>query len=66
VGLEYLDNVVAHYDIPFVAIGGIKRNNIKEVVARGAKTVCLVTEIIGAKDIKKRIKEIKQIAGEVK
>ena len=31
-----------------------------------AKTVCLVTEIIGARNIEKRIKEIKFILGEVK
>lgn len=66
VGFEYLEHVVVHYDIPFVAIGGIKRHNLSEVVSRGAKTVCLVTEIIGAQDIKKRIKEIKQIVGETK
>ncbi len=66
VGLEYLEHVAATHDIPFVAIGGIKRNNLRDVIVRGAKTVCLVTEIIGAEDIKIRIKEIKQIAGEVK
>jgi thiamine-phosphate pyrophosphorylase len=65
VGFEYLEHVVATHDVPFVAIGGIKRNNLKEVASRGAKTICLVTEIISAEDIKKRIKEIKQILGEV-
>ena len=64
VGFEYLEYVVATHDVPFVAIGGIKRDNLPEVVSRGAKTVCLVTEIISAEDIKKRIKEIKQILGE--
>lgn len=61
VGLEYLDHVTANIPIPFVAIGGIKRHNLAQVAARGAKTVCLVTEIIGARDIKKRIKEIRAI-----
>ncbi len=66
VGFEYLDHVVATHDIPFVAIGGIKLANLKDVLARGVKTVCLVTEIIGAKNIKERISEIKNILGEVK
>lgn len=61
VGLGYLDYVVKNHDIPFVAIGGIKRDNLPEVLARGAKTVCLVTEIIGAENIGKRIKEIQEI-----
>ncbi|HCY87932.1 MAG TPA: thiamine phosphate synthase [Desulfobacteraceae bacterium] len=62
VGLDYLSHVVANHTIPFVAIGGIKRHNIKAVAARGASTICLVTEIIGAEDIKERIQEIKRIA----
>ena len=61
VGLEYLEYVAKNYDVPFVAIGGIKRNNLPEVLARGAKTICLVTEIIGAKDIGQRIREIQEI-----
>lgn len=64
VGFEYLDHVVATHTIPFVAIGGIKRDNLGEVVKRGAKTVCLVTEIIGADDIDKRVNEIRNILGE--
>jgi len=66
VGLEYLEHVVKNHDIPFVAIGGIKRHNLRDVLSRGAETICLVTEIIGAQNIEKRIKEIKQIIGEVK
>ncbi len=66
VGLDYLDHVAANHEIPFVAIGGIKRSNLRDVVARGAKTVCLVTEIISAKNIEKRIKEIKDIILKIK
>lgn len=51
VGLGYLEYVVQNLSIPFVAIGGIKTGNIGEVIRRGAKTVCLVTEIVGAEDI---------------
>ncbi len=51
VGLTYLDHVVTHSTLPFVAIGGIKEHNIKEVLSHGATTVCLVTEIVGATDI---------------
>lgn len=51
VGLRYLDWVVANLDLPFTAIGGIKAHNIAEVAAHGARTVSLVTEIVGAPDI---------------
>lgn len=51
VGLEYLCYVVEHLDIPFVAIGGVKEHNLEEVIKAGAKTVALVTEIVGSEDI---------------
>lgn len=51
VGLGYLEHAVATCPLPFVAIGGIKEHNLPSVLMRGAKTVCLVTEIVGAKDI---------------
>jgi thiamine-phosphate pyrophosphorylase len=58
VGLQYLDYVIANLSIPFVAIGGIKTHNIKEVCQRGAKTICLVTEIVGAEDIAATVRHI--------
>ncbi len=61
VGLEYLEYVVANIKLPFVAIGGIKKYNVHEIVSRGARTVCLVTEIIGAENIAQQIKEIREI-----
>ncbi len=61
VGFDYLDHVVAGLSIPFVAIGGIKRHNIRSVADRGTSTICLVTEIISTSDIKKRINEIRNI-----
>ena len=65
VGLSYLEHVAATHKVSFVAIGGIKRHNLKDVVDRGAKTICMVTEIIGADHIEKRVKEIKDIIGDV-
>ncbi len=60
VGLEYLEYVANNIDIPFVAIGGIKEHNIEEVVARGARCAALITEIVGAESIEKKIKSIRQ------
>lgn len=51
VGLDYLDYVLREIPLPAVAIGGIKLHNIDQVIERGARTVCLVTEIVGADDI---------------
>ena len=35
VGLGYLDYVVSHHKIPFVAIGGVKESNVAEVIKHG-------------------------------
>ena len=51
VGLGYLDHVVRNIPLPAVAIGGIKLHNIDQVLAKGARSICLVTEIVEAKDI---------------
>jgi thiamine-phosphate pyrophosphorylase len=68
VGFEYLDHVVQHYpEMSFVAIGGIKANNVGEVAGHGAKCISLVTEITGAENIAGKIKEIRiEIEGEQK
>jgi thiamine-phosphate pyrophosphorylase len=60
VGLDYLSYVVRNISIPHVAIGGIKENNMNEVIGRGAKCLAMVTEIVGADDIEEKIKTIKQ------
>ena len=59
VGFAYLDHVVASHTLPFVAIGGIKEHNIAGVKARGVETIALVTEIVGAEDIAKTVKNIR-------
>jgi thiamine-phosphate pyrophosphorylase len=59
VGFTYLEWVVKNISLPFVAIGGIKLDNIDQIVGRGAGTICLVTEIVGATDIAARIEELK-------
>lgn len=60
VGLQYLDYVVKNHDIPFVAIGGIKLSNIAQVKKRGAKCICLITEIVGSPDIKGTVEMIRK------
>ncbi|MBI5552311.1 MAG: thiamine phosphate synthase [Desulfobacterales bacterium] len=59
VGFAYLEHVARHSPLPFAAIGGIKEGNIAEVVKRGAKSVCLVTEIVGAADIAAKVRQLR-------
>ena len=59
VGLEYLEYVIKNIQIPFVAIGGIKVDNIAQVAELGAKCISVVTDITTALDIPKRVKELR-------
>lgn len=61
VGLSYLEWAVENAEIPFVAIGGIKEHNIAEVAARGAKCICLVSEITESPDIRGKIGKLLSI-----
>ena len=38
-------------DLPFTVMGGIKRNHIQDIVAKGARRIAVVTALTQAKDI---------------
>lgn len=59
VGFEYLDWAAANTSLPFVAIGGIKVWNIREVAAHGARCCAMVSELVGAPDIGAKVREAK-------
>lgn len=61
VGLAYLEYVVNNIPLPFVAIGGIKENNISEVVAGGAQCIAMVTEITQAHNMGAKISNLRRV-----
>jgi len=61
VGLNYIDFVRQNINLPFVAIGGIKINNIKEVISHGAYCIAMVTEILESDDIEDKLNKINKI-----
>lgn len=60
VGLGYLEYAVKNLHLPFTAIGGIKEYNLHEIISRGAKNVCLVSDIVGADNITEKVKELQK------
>lgn len=60
VGLEYVEFAARNIPIPFVAIGGIKEDNIAQVAGAGAGCIALVREIVGAPDIGRKIMDIRR------
>ncbi len=59
VTLEYLDWIVEHCPLPFAAIGGINRGNIREVIAHGASCCAMISELNGAPDVTARVAELR-------
>lgn len=61
VGLGYLEYAVKNLHLPFTAIGGIKEHNLHEIISRGTKNVCLVSDIVGADNITEKVKELQKL-----
>jgi thiamine-phosphate pyrophosphorylase len=60
VGLEFVRYVATNSNLPFVAIGGIKEHNIAKVASAGAKTIAVVSDIVGADDIKAKVHSLRK------
>lgn len=60
VGFAYLDWAAVNAPLPFVAIGGIKESNIYEVARHGANCCALVSELVGALDIKQKVRKLRE------
>ena len=51
VGTDSITEIAPHLTIPFTCMGGIKLNNIGEVVRHGARHVAVVTAVTEAPDV---------------
>lgn len=56
-GVDIIRKAKDEISIPVFAIGGIKKDRIKEVLDAGADGVALISGILGAKDIKEKAGE---------
>jgi thiamine-phosphate pyrophosphorylase len=60
VTLEYVRWAAANVKIPWFAIGGINLKTLDEVLAVGARRICVVSAILNASDIAEACKEFKE------
>lgn len=58
VGLELISQVKETIDLPVVAIGGINKDNVGEVIRAGADMVAVIRAVVGAADIEKATREL--------
>jgi thiamine-phosphate pyrophosphorylase len=59
VTLEYVRWAAANLRIPWFAIGGITLDNVDEVVAAGARRICVVSAILCAEDLAAACRKLK-------
>jgi thiamine-phosphate pyrophosphorylase len=59
VTLAYVRWAAAHVQIPWFAIGGITLQNLDEVLAAGARRICVVSAILNAPDIAAACRQFK-------
>jgi thiamine-phosphate pyrophosphorylase len=60
VTLNYVRWAAANVKIPWFAIGGINLANLEEVLAAGARRICVVSAILNSEDVTARCREFKQ------
>ena len=63
VTLEYVRWAAANINIPWFAIGGINLRTLDEVLAAGARRICVVSAILNVPDVTKACAEFKQRLG---
>jgi thiamine-phosphate pyrophosphorylase len=59
VTLEYVRWAAENVNIPWFAIGGITLGNLDDVLAAGAKSICVVSAILNAPDVAKACSEFR-------
>ena len=60
VTVDYVRWAAVHVKTPWFAIGGINLSNVDEVLAAGAKRICVVSAILDAPDIAAACREFKR------
>ena len=60
VTLDYVRWAAEHVSVPWFAIGGINLSNLDEVLAAGARRICVVSAILNAEDVTAACREFRQ------
>lgn len=61
VGLKRIEQIKKAVDLPIVAIGGINKGNLKQVMEAGADAAAVISAIMGVEDTEKAARELVNI-----
>jgi thiamine-phosphate pyrophosphorylase len=63
-GLDVLQEIRRTVSVPVLAIGGINRDNVCEVITAGADGVAVISGVVGSPDITAAARELKNLISE--
>lgn len=65
-GVEMIKKIKENVELPIVAVGGIDKQNLKEVICAGADSVVSINTVLASNDVYSEIKDFIRIIGECK
>ena len=65
-GVEAINRIAPRLNIFFTVMGGITNDNIEQVLEAGASRIAMVSEITKARDIKEKVRELREKIWEYK
>ncbi len=65
-GVEMIKKIRKEVNVPIVAVGGIKKNNVKEVIEAGADSIVSISPIISSDDVYSEVMDFIKIIKESK
>ncbi len=65
-GLDMLREIKRNVSVPVIAIGGIDRHNVREVIAAGADGIAIISAVVGVPDITAAARELKNLIRQCK
>ena len=66
IGVEMIKKIRDKVSLPIVAVGGIDKQNVKDVIRAGADSVVSIKSVLNSNDIYNEIKDFIRIIGECK
>ena len=65
-GLGVLREIRRNVSVPVIAIGGINRDNVRDVIAAGADGVAVISVVVGSPDITAAARELKKLVFDIR
>lgn len=65
IGIEGLKSIVKVSSLPVIAIGGINKENVKDVIRAGARGVAVISAVISKGDVRESTEELRKLIEEI-